>query len=83
MGWGIGVSLTNLSHTHVERPVVNHPFITLHVALQPHLDRSAYRYAGVTLDLVLLNLLPRKNSPWLIALDRSGECVLGSVSPSS
>jgi len=39
-----------------------------------HSDRSAYRFAGVTLAIVLL--VPRTGAPWLIALHRfAGVCI--------
>lgn len=39
------------------------------------LDRSAYRFAGVTLAIILL--IPRTNSPWHIALHRFAEVSIG------
>ena len=39
------------------------------------LDRSAYRFAGVTLAIVFL--VPREVAPWLIALHRFAEVSLG------
>lgn len=38
-------------------------------------DRSAYRFAGVTLAIVLL--IPRSNPPWQIALHRFAEVSIG------
>lgn len=40
-----------------------------------HSDRSAYRFAGVTLGIVLL--IPRTNPPWQIALHRFAEVSIG------
>jgi uncharacterized membrane protein YgaE (UPF0421/DUF939 family) len=40
-----------------------------------HLDRSAYRFAGVTLGIILL--IPRTNPPWQIALHRFAEVSVG------
>ena len=42
-----------------------------------HADRSAYRFAGVTLAIVLL--IPRPNSPWQIAFHRFAEVSVGIV----
>jgi uncharacterized membrane protein YgaE (UPF0421/DUF939 family) len=39
------------------------------------LDRSAYRFAGVTVAIILL--IPRTNPPWQIALHRFGEVSIG------
>ena len=38
-------------------------------------DRSAYRFGGVTLAVVLL--VPRTSPPWQIALHRSAEVFIG------
>ena len=38
-------------------------------------DRSAYRFAGVTLSIVLL--IPRTNSPWQVAFGRFVEVSIG------
>jgi uncharacterized membrane protein YgaE (UPF0421/DUF939 family) len=38
-------------------------------------DRSAYRFSGVTLVIVLL--VPRTGSPWRIAFDRCAEVFIG------
>ena len=38
-------------------------------------DRSAYRFAGVTLSIVLL--IPRANPPWQVALHRFAEVSIG------
>jgi uncharacterized membrane protein YccC len=40
-----------------------------------HIERSAYRYAGITLAIVML--VPRSISPWLIAFHRFSEVSLG------
>ena len=40
-------------------------------------DRSAYRFAGVTLSIVLL--IPRTNPPWQVALHRFAEVSIGIV----
>jgi uncharacterized membrane protein YccC len=40
-----------------------------------HSNRSAYRFAGVTLAIVLL--VPRTGSPWHIALDRFADVCIG------
>jgi uncharacterized membrane protein YccC len=40
-----------------------------------HSNRSAYRFAGVTLGIVLL--VPRAGSPWHIAFDRFAEVCIG------
>lgn len=40
-----------------------------------HVDRSGYRFAGVTLAIVLL--IPRHNPPWQIALHRFTEVSIG------
>ena len=40
-------------------------------------DRSAYRFAGVTLAIVLL--IPRSGSPWQTALHRCAEVFIGIV----
>ncbi len=40
-------------------------------------DRSAYRFAGVTLAIVLL--IPRSGSPWQVALHRCAEVFIGIV----
>jgi len=40
-----------------------------------HLDRSAYRFGGVTLAIVLL--LPRNASPWQVAFHRFAEVSVG------
>src|SRR5277367_4748897 len=40
-----------------------------------HTDRSAYRFGGVTLALVLL--LPHVRSPWIVAFHRSAEVSIG------
>ena len=40
-----------------------------------HVDRSAYRYAGITLAIVVL--IPRAESPWVIAIHRFEEVSLG------
>jgi uncharacterized membrane protein YccC len=39
------------------------------------IDRSAYRYAGVTLAIVMI--VPRSASPWLIAMHRFCEVSIG------
>ena len=39
------------------------------------IERSAYRYAGITLAIVML--VPRSNNVWLIAIDRYCEVSLG------
>jgi uncharacterized membrane protein YgaE (UPF0421/DUF939 family) len=43
----------------------------------PDLDRSAYRFAGVTLAIVML--VPRTGPAWQIALHRFGEVSIGIV----
>jgi uncharacterized membrane protein YccC len=40
-----------------------------------HVDRSAYRYAGITLAIVVLP--PHAESPWVIAIHRFAEVSLG------
>lgn len=40
-----------------------------------HADRSAYRFGGVTLSIVLL--IPRANLPWQVALHRFAEVSIG------
>ena len=40
-----------------------------------HSDRSAYRFAGVTLGIILL--IPRTEPPWQIALHRFAEVSIG------
>jgi uncharacterized membrane protein YgaE (UPF0421/DUF939 family) len=40
-----------------------------------HLDRSAYRFGGVTLTIVLL--IPRHGSPWQVAFHRFAEVSVG------
>jgi len=40
-----------------------------------HIDRSAYRYAGITLAIVVL--IPHAESPWVIAIHRFAEVSLG------
>jgi uncharacterized membrane protein YccC len=40
-----------------------------------HVDRSAYRYAGITLAIVVL--IPHAESPWVIAIHRFAEVSLG------
>lgn len=40
-----------------------------------HLDRSAYRFGGVTLAIVLL--VPRANPPWQVAFHRFAEVTIG------
>jgi uncharacterized membrane protein YgaE (UPF0421/DUF939 family) len=42
-----------------------------------HLDRSAYRFGGITLTIVLL--IPRHDSPWQIAVHRFAEVSLRIV----
>jgi uncharacterized membrane protein YccC len=42
-----------------------------------HLDRAAYRFAGITLAIVLL--VERNRSPWILALHRFIEVGLGIV----
>ena len=42
-----------------------------------HLDRSAYRFAGVTVAIVLL--IPRHGPAWQIALHRFAEVAIGIV----
>ena len=42
-----------------------------------HLDRSAFRFAGVTLAVVML--IPRFASPWIVALHRFLEISMGIV----
>jgi len=39
------------------------------------MERSAYRYAGVTLAIIVL--IPRANAPWIIALHRFFEVSVG------
>jgi uncharacterized membrane protein YccC len=39
------------------------------------IDRSAYRYAGITLVIVML--IPRTNAPWIVALHRFIEISVG------
>jgi uncharacterized membrane protein YccC len=39
------------------------------------IDRSAYRYAGITLVIVML--IPRTNAPWIVALHRFVEISVG------
>jgi uncharacterized membrane protein YgaE (UPF0421/DUF939 family) len=50
-------------------------FILGFVTAAVHSDRSAYRFAGVTLSIVLL--VPRAGSPWHIALHRFSEVCIG------
>ena len=42
-----------------------------------HLDRSAFRFAGITLAIVMLVVRP--SSPWLVAFHRSAEITAGIV----
>ena len=42
-----------------------------------HLDRSAYRFGGVTLTIVLL--IPRHGPPWQVAFHRFAEVSIGIV----
>jgi len=44
---------------------------------QVGVDRSAYRFAGVTLSIVLL--IPRGNPPWQVAFHRFAEVSIGIV----
>lgn len=41
----------------------------------PHLDRSSYRFAGVTVAIVFL--VPRTGPPWVIAFHRFAEVSIG------
>lgn len=45
------------------------------LCLLVHSDRSAYRFAGVTLAIIFL--IPRTNPPWQIALHRFAEVSIG------
>ena len=40
-----------------------------------HVDRSAYRFGGITLAIVLL--IPRNDPPWQIAFHRFAEVSIG------
>jgi len=42
-----------------------------------HLDRSAFRFAGITMVVVML--IPRPDSPWMVALHRFSEISIGIV----
>ena len=42
-----------------------------------HLDRSAFRFAGITVAIVVL--VPRDESPWIIAFHRFAEISVGIV----
>ena len=42
-----------------------------------HLDRSAFRFAGITLAIVML--VVRVNSPWIVAAHRFAEISIGIV----
>ena len=42
-----------------------------------HLDRSAFRFAGITLAIVML--VPRTHSPWIVAAHRFVEVSIGIV----
>ncbi len=47
------------------------------VAAALHLDRSAFRFAGITLAIVML--VPRTHSPWIVAAHRFVEVSIGIV----
>jgi len=42
-----------------------------------HLERSAFRFAGITLAIVML--VVRTNSPWIVALHRFAEISIGII----
>jgi len=48
-----------------------------HKALELHLDRAAYRYAGVTLAIIML--IPRPQPAWVIGLHRFFEVSVGII----
>ena len=48
-----------------------------HERLHDHLDRTAYRYAGVTLTIVML--IPRHGAAWVVAVHRFLEVSIGIV----
>ena len=45
------------------------------VCLLLKVDRSAYRFAGITLTIIML--VPRATSPWIVAIHRCVEVSLG------
>jgi len=52
-------------------------FILGLVTAAAHLDRSAFRFAGITLAIVML--VVRANSPWIVAAHRFAEISIGIV----
>jgi uncharacterized membrane protein YgaE (UPF0421/DUF939 family) len=77
-GTAIGAALSALVATYFEPRVFVFGvcvFLAGFICFFAHLDRSAYRFAGVTLAIVLL--LPRPAPAWKIAFHRFAEVSIG------
>jgi uncharacterized membrane protein YgaE (UPF0421/DUF939 family) len=74
LGALVGGALASYFGTHV-RVFGAGIFLLGLICALVHLDRSGYRFAGITFLIVLL--IPRKASPWQIAFHRFAEVCIG------
>jgi len=77
-GTAIGAALSELVATYFEPRVLVFGawvFFLGFLCVLAHLDRSAYRFGGVTLAIVLL--IPRAEPTWMIAFHRFAEVSIG------
>jgi uncharacterized membrane protein YccC len=78
IGTALGASLAGLLATYVEPGVIVFGAAIFGLGLicaVLRLDQSAYRFAGITLAIVIL--VTRGQAPWIIAVHRFAEVSLG------
>ena len=78
IGTALGASLAGLLATYVEQGMIAFGAAIFALGLicaVLHLDQTAYRFAGITLTIVML--VPRGIAPWLVAAHRFVEVSLG------
>lgn len=80
IGTAVGAALGAVAATYFQHNIVVYAIVVFLIGLlcaALHIERTAYRYAGITLAVVML--IPRTQGPWTTAAHRFVEVSLGIV----